>query len=125
MKNSGVLDGMKINGENNCFLTLKDHKENFNINHTVRLINPAKNELGRMRKKLLQNLNRKLRTELSLNQWKNTASVIEWFKYINEKHLNKFMVFDIKEFYPSIKENLLRNALEFASAITTISSKDK
>ena len=78
-----------------------------------------------MSKKILENLNSKLRTELSLNQWKNTASVIEWFKNINEKHLNKFMLFDIKEFYPSIKENLLRNALEFASAITTISSKDK
>ena len=126
MKNSGVLDRMKINGENNCFLTLKDHKENFNNNPTVRLINPAKNELGRMSKNILENLNKKLRTELFLNQWKNTASVIEWFKNIKEeKHLNKFMVFDIKEFYPSIKENLLRNALEFASAITTISSKDK
>ena len=59
----------------------------------------------------MENLNTKLRTELSLNQWKNTASVIEWFKNINEKHLNKFIVFDIKEFYPSIKENILRNAL--------------
>ena len=41
-----VLKRMQTNGENNCFISLKDHKENFQNNPTVRLINPAKNELG-------------------------------------------------------------------------------
>ena len=35
-----------MNGENNSFMTLKDHNKNFNNNPTVRLINPAKIELG-------------------------------------------------------------------------------
>ena len=46
LKNREVLDRLEINGENSNFLTLKDHKKNFNNNPTVRLINPAKNKLG-------------------------------------------------------------------------------
>ena len=45
-KKAGVLDKMEINGTGNCFITLKDHKENFANRPTVRLINPAKNEIG-------------------------------------------------------------------------------
>ena len=43
-----VLNRLERNDENSSFITLKDHKENFNNNLTVRLINPAKNELGRI-----------------------------------------------------------------------------
>ena len=46
LKNREVLNQLEINGENNSFLTLKDHKENFNNNPTVRLINPAKKRIG-------------------------------------------------------------------------------
>ena len=46
LKNREVLNQLEINGENNSFTTLKYHKENFNNNPTVRLINPAKNEFG-------------------------------------------------------------------------------
>ena len=37
-----TLDRMDINSKSNCFITLKDNKENFLNNPTVRLINPAK-----------------------------------------------------------------------------------
>ena len=46
LRNREVLNRLEINSENNSFITLKDHKENFNSNPTVRLISPAKNELG-------------------------------------------------------------------------------
>ena len=39
-----ILDRMDINTKNTCFITLKDHEENFLNNPTMRLINPAKNE---------------------------------------------------------------------------------
>ena len=39
--------------------------------------------------------------------------------------LYKFATFDIKEFYPSIKECLLKNAINFAEQHTKISEKDK
>jgi len=98
---------------------------NFENNPTTRLINPAKNELGRISKVVLENINTNLRKSLQLNQWKSTACVIEWFTEIKDKHLHKFMVFDVKDFYPSITEQLLRNALQFAHTISPVTSKDK
>ena len=102
----GISDRMEIGSKNTCFITLKDHKENFLNNPTVGLINPAKNELGRISKTILDNINKHLCTSLNINRWKNTASVIEWFKRIEQNHLYKF-IFDIKDFYQSIQEELL------------------
>ena len=45
---------------------------------------------------------------MGLNQWKNTDTIIDWQYSIRNKHLCKFIVFDIKEIYPSITENLLK-----------------
>ena len=53
----------------------------------MRLINPAKNELGRYSKAVLDNINKRVCTSLNINQWKNTTSGIEWFKRIEQKHL--------------------------------------
>ena len=52
---------------------------------------------------MLDNINKGLCTRLNINQWKNEASVIEWFKRIEQTHLYKFIIFDIKYFYPSIQ----------------------
>ena len=71
-KKAGVFERMEINGENNCFITLKDHKENFENNPSTRLINPAKNEVGRISKVILDNINTNLKATLGVNQWKNT-----------------------------------------------------
>ena len=46
---------------------------------------------------------------MGLNQWRNKDTVIFWFKGIRNKHLCKFVVFGIKEFYPYITENLQKN----------------
>ena len=55
----------------------------------------------------------------------NTHVVIDWFKQTKNKNLYKFTTFDIKEFYPSIKECLLKNEINFAEQHTEISEKDK
>ena len=57
------------------------------------------------------------------NEWKNTT-VINWFEKIDEKHLRTFTIFDIKDIYPSIKETLLKNAIQFAAEHTDISKND-
>ena len=54
----------------------------------------------------------------------NTASVIEWFKRIEQKQLYKFIMFDIKYFYPSIQGELLNKGLRFAQEYIDNSSKD-
>ena len=50
---------MKTNEEGSSFITIKDHKENFDKHPTGRLINPAKNELGRISKLILDKINKK------------------------------------------------------------------
>ena len=125
LDNNKVLKRKKTNGENNCFISLKIHKENFQNNPTVRLINPAKNELGKKRKVILDGMNKNIRENLQLNQWKNASTVIDLFITIQEKHLHSFVIFGIKDFYPSIKEKLLIKALKFAESYTDISDEDK
>ena len=115
---------MLTNGKNNCFITLKDHKENFQNNPKVRLINPAKNEIGRISKNMLDKINKELITLMNINQWKDTSEVIEWFKNIPEKNKHKFIVFDIKDFYPSISKKLLTDALNFAKSKVTITEEE-
>ena len=44
---------------------------------------------------------------------------------IEEKRKYKLIVFDIKGFYPSIKETLLIKAINFAEKLVNIISKDK
>ena len=106
-KETNILDKVEVNGTANCFVTWKDHRANF-LNHpTTRLIYPAKNEIGRISKQILGQINSKLCERLKVNEWKNTASVINWFKKIEIKSLHKCLIFNIKDFYPSIKEVLL------------------
>ena len=96
LKNREVLNQLERNGENNSFITLKDHKENFNNNPTVRLINLAKNELEHTRKAILDVTNKNIQEATDLNQWRNTDEVITRFKGICNKHLSKLVIFDIK-----------------------------
>ena len=107
-----------------AFISLKDHKENFQTNPKCRLINPAKSDSGKISKSILDRLNTKLRTILNVNQWRNTQNVIEWFGSIEEKTRHSFISFDIVDFYPSISENLLDQALSWASNLADISDED-
>ena len=107
-----------------AFISLKDHKENFQTNPKCRLINPAKSDSGKISKSILDRLNTKLRTILNVNQWRNTQNVIEWFGSIEEKTRHSFISFDIVDFYPSISENLLDQALSWASNLVDISDED-
>ena len=59
-----------------------------------------------------------------MNQWQNTSEVIKWFQNIKYKALHTFTVFDIQEFYPSISEKLLKDAVLFAQTHVNISRKD-
>ena len=99
---SNISNRMNKNGKNECFINLKDHKPNVENKLPTRLINPAKNEIGRISKVILENINSKLRNKLNLQRWKSTSDVIKWFQNIQNMNRCKFMLFDIKEFYPSI-----------------------
>ena len=115
---------MFVNGKQNRFITLNDHKPNFQNNPTVRLLNPGKNELGRISKTILDKTNVDLRNSLHLNQWKNTQ-VIDWFTGIDNKQHYKFIMFDIKDFYSSILKELLTDVLTFAETVINLDDHGK
>ena len=73
----------------------------------------------------MDKINKKISHKFELNQWENTDIVAEWFKQIKNQNLHQFATFDIKEFYPSIKNCLLKNVINFAEQHTEISEKDK
>ena len=107
-----------------AYITVKDHKENFRNNTKCRLINPAKSDVGKISKKILSRIVTSVREMSQLNQWKNSFSVVEWFKCLENKKELSFLEFDIVEFYPSITENLLKRALNYAKDYVEISKDD-
>ena len=119
-----IQDRTQRIAERKAFISLKDHKEKYANNPTCRLIRPAKNKIGRISKQILQRINADVQNQTSLNQWKNSSSVIEWLKNIPDKHQYTFTVFDIEGFYPSVSQELLTNAIHFAKKYTKITNQD-
>ena len=122
--NLNIADRAERMAERQAFITLKDHKDNFQNKPTCRLINPAKSEIGRISKQLLEIINTTIRRKTGLNQWKNSTSVTNWFSSIQDKHQHTFAVFDIENFYPSITEKLLTDAITFAKQHISITDRD-
>ena len=55
-----------------AFVTLKDHKENFQNNPKCRLLNTAKSEIGIISKHYIEKINSNIRKTTNMNQWQNT-----------------------------------------------------
>ena len=109
-----------------AFITLKDHKEDFDTNPKVRLINPCKPEVGKVAMKILDDIVKEIKSKnIQLNQATNTKAVLDWFMSIKNKRIYKFINFDIVSFYPSITLELLRAALEWATQYTSVTEQQK
>ena len=115
-----INDRIETMAKREAFFTIKDHKEDFENNPKYRLLNPAKSELGKVSKIILDQINNKIRETTGVHQWRNSDSVIEWFKNIKDKSKHSFVSFDIAEFYPSITEDLLDKAVSWAKSITPV-----
>ena len=118
-------DRVNATAKREAFITLKDYKPNFANNPTCRLINPAKSEIGKVSKQILDRINTSIVSELGLNQWKNTKAVLNWFNSIENKNDHSFIAFDAVEFYPSISIDLLNAALDFASRYHSITDDER
>ena len=57
----GIVDRVEKYNSKNCFITIKDHKSNFKTNPECRLINPAKTQIGRISKIIVQEICESLR----------------------------------------------------------------
>ena len=51
-----IVDRMEKYNTKNCFITIKDHKSDFKTNTECRLINPAKTQIGRVSKIIVQDI---------------------------------------------------------------------
>ena len=74
--------------ENPAFITLKDHKPDFDNHPKCQLINPSKSSLGKASKVILDRIDNDIRDEVHVNQWRNSTDVISWFKDCDTTRLN-------------------------------------
>ena len=81
-KRLDLEDRIEQYAEKDAFITLKDHKENFENNPKCRLLNPAKSEIGVISSQLLKRINNDLRETLTVRQWKNSSEVLNFFSNI-------------------------------------------
>ena len=116
----GIVDrGEKYNTKN-CFITIKDHKSDFKTNPECRLINPAKTQIGRVSKTIVQDICALLRLALNINQWWRTKDCIKWFEEYDKDDRCSFIKYNIREFYPSITGRTLDRALDLAKEYLVI-----
>ena len=63
-------------------LQLRIIKPNFPNNVACCLLNPCVSEIGKVSKVYLENISNSIRSSTNLNQWRNSNTVIDWFKTI-------------------------------------------
>lgn len=73
----------------------------------------------------MERITHDVRRQSPINAWTSTGAVIDWFRKSEDKQRCVFICFDIVEFYPSISEELLLWALQFARKFTSISRQDQ
>ena len=120
-----LADRIETMARRDAFITLKDHKPNFNNSPACRLINPAKSEIGKVAKQILQSIVKSTALAAKVNLWRSMRSVLERFNAIENKKSASFVCFDIVDFYPSITEKLLSDAIDFAAKYVNITSTDR
>ena len=101
-------------------ILLKDHKENFRNNPQTRIINPNKQELGKVSKQVVEKLVEHIKKVTDLKQFLNTGSALQWFVNIEDKQKRHFITGDIRNFYGEISEELLNKALDWAETFKEI-----
>ena len=116
----GIVDRAEKYITKNCFITTKDHKSDFKTNPECRLINPAKTQIGRVSKIIVQDICASLRLALNINQWQSTKDCIKWFEEDDNDDRCSFIKYDIREFYPLITERALDRALDLAKEYMVI-----
>ena len=128
----GLEHMMQVYTPKEAYVTLKDTKEDFKSKKPCRVINAAKTDLGKISKHLIRRIIEEVLPQTGLNLWKSTPEVLSWFNNINKnlstiktrKNTTKFLVFDIEKYYPSITEQLLKNAIKYAQKYCFISQAD-
>ena len=117
-------DRMEKMIERKAFISIKDHKTNFPNNIQYRLINPARNNLGKVTQQIIRNAVSSVKEQTNLNLWMGTSEVLKWYE-ANKKQGAQFIQYDIEAYFPSISEPLLDKALDFANGFHKINEEQK
>ena len=120
-----LSDRIEAPAERSARITLKDHKPDWPNTIQCRLLNPFKSEIGLISKQILERINHTVRNSLNINQWQDTSSVLAWFSAIPFNPRNNFIIFDVIDFYPSITQELLTKAIDFAMTYDNISNNER
>ena len=123
-ESSNLSDPVEILAQKEAFITLKDHKPNFDSKPTCRLINPTKSQIGQVSKTILERIVRNTVSSTGINLWKSTRDVLTWYRNCHTNQKSSFINFDIIDFYPSITESLLLKAINHAKHYTEILDKE-
>ena len=73
----GLNDRIDKMNKSEAFITIKDTKERFPDKIDCRLINPAKSNIGKISKTILDRINDQVRKITKLQQWKSTSEVVK------------------------------------------------
>ena len=93
-----IAYGVECMARKPAYITLKDHKENFNINPKCHLINPANSKLGKVAKIIVEKINKTVREKVYSNQWRITSNVIDWFQILLTKGIAYLFNLILKSF---------------------------
>ena len=63
--------------ESECYITVKDRKEDFPHKISCRLINLSKSDIGKLSKIILDKINSDVLSSVQVKQWKNSQTAIE------------------------------------------------
>ena len=85
---TAVEDRVDIYSHKDPYITIKDHKSSYPARIETRLVNPAKSQIGRVAKKILDNIIKLVKPKIDVRQWKATSEVINWFESIGDKQRN-------------------------------------
>ena len=80
--------------ESQCYITVKDHKEDFPHKISCRMINPSKSDIGKISKIIPDKINSNAVSSVQVNQWKKSQAVVEWFTKIQNKNNASFVAFE-------------------------------
>ena len=79
--------------ETETYITIKDHKSEFPDKIHCRWINQYKSSIGKISKVILDRINEKIISSVTINQWKNASAVLKWYSKIPSKTQYLFIQF--------------------------------
>lgn len=76
----------------------------------------------------MEKICKQIKAKLKLDLFKNSDEAIAWFnknKTHPQRRNPKFVIYDICDFYPSVTEKLMNDALDWASNYVEISHEER